>query len=360
MPTCTRREAPILVQAASRASTCPPSTAFHLIAIAVMSESKSLPLEEISPATQLLEKRRMMYEIQEAFEHAKEEERKREKEFKEKERNLRAKDLVVQEKLITYNQFLQDNEAKRIKANRKYEFEAKEREAKNAKIEELKREIAALQKKSTLQEREVMKSTLYTVRKYEEFLEQVREKYPDEFTDIGDILTRYSTLRNSYTELTERRRKLEEENEGLKRRKDELDKQSKENILELNISISHLQKKQDEAEAERMNLQKNVEQEGYLTSGKQLEMGNMISTIDNIFDRCRNALGKIVHDYKYRGKPEAASADVHEKVEVAKDKLKVIKAYIRDLRAVVQSRPKDARAEATGMKTKTRPLRQNP
>jgi hypothetical protein len=150
----------MLEHADSRANSCPISTAFHLIVIAVMSESKSLPLEEISPATQLLEKRRMMYEIQEAFEHAKEEERKREKEFKEKERNLRAKDLVVQEKLITYNQFLQDNEAKRIKANRKYEFEAKEREAKNTKIEELKREISALQKKSTLQEREVMKSTL--------------------------------------------------------------------------------------------------------------------------------------------------------------------------------------------------------
>jgi hypothetical protein len=123
-----------------------------------MGDSKGLPMEEISPATQLLEKRRMMYEIQEAFERAKEEERKREKDFKEKERNLRSKDLVVQEKLITYNQFLQDNEAKRIKAIRKFEFEAKEREAKNAKIEELKRDITALQKKSALQEREVTKS----------------------------------------------------------------------------------------------------------------------------------------------------------------------------------------------------------
>lgn len=198
------------------------------------------------------------------------------------------------------------------------------------------------------------------MRKYEEFLEQVREKYPDEFTDIGDILTRYNTLRNSYTELTERRRRLEEDNENLKRRKDELDKQSKENILELNISISHLQKRLDEAEAERMNLQKNVEQEGYLTSGKQLEMGNMISTIDNIFDRCRNALGKIVHDYKYRGKPEVTPTEVHEKVDIAKDKLKVIKAYIRDLRSIVQGRPKDPRAEATGLKTKTRPVRQIP
>ena len=100
----------------------------------------------------------MMYEIQEAFEHAKEEERKREKEFKEKERNLRSKDLVVQEKLITYNQFLQDNEAKRTKANRKYDQESRERDIKNAKIEELKREITNLQKRSIVQERDVAKS----------------------------------------------------------------------------------------------------------------------------------------------------------------------------------------------------------
>ena len=197
------------------------------------------------------------------------------------------------------------------------------------------------------------------MRKYEEFLEQVREKYPDEFTDIGDILTRYNTLRNSYTELTERRRKLEEESEILKRRKDELDKQSKESILELNISISHLQKKIDEAEVERINLQKNVEQEGYLTSGKQLEMGNMINTIDNIFDRCRSSV-KIMHDYKYSRNPKPPPEDVQGKVEVAKDKLRVINAYIKDMKAVIQSKPRDARIDATRAKPKPRPIRQNP
>jgi chromosome segregation ATPase len=199
------------------------------------------------------------------------------------------------------------------------------------------------------------------VRKYEEFLEQVREKYPDEFTDIGDILTRYNTLQNSYTELTERKRKLEEESEALKRRKDELDKQSKESILELNINISHLQKRIDEAEGERMYLQKNVEQEDYLTSGKQLEMGNMISTIDNVFDRCRKALGKIAHDFNYRAKSEvSASEGVQVQVEAAKDKLKVINAYVHDLKNIVASKPKETKTEAAGIKTKARLGRQNP
>ena len=45
----------------------------------------ALPMEGISPATKLLEKRRLMYEIQEAFEKAKDEEKQREENFKSKE-----------------------------------------------------------------------------------------------------------------------------------------------------------------------------------------------------------------------------------------------------------------------------------
>jgi len=70
-------------------------------------------MEGISPATKLLEKRRLMYEIQESFERAKDDEKQREEVFKTKEAQLRARDLFIQEQLITFNKFLQDNEIKK-------------------------------------------------------------------------------------------------------------------------------------------------------------------------------------------------------------------------------------------------------
>lgn len=42
------------------------------------------------------------------------------------------------------------------------------------------------------------------MKKYEEFLEKVKEKNPDEFNDLGDIILRYSLLVKKQTELKDK------------------------------------------------------------------------------------------------------------------------------------------------------------
>ncbi len=75
---------------------------------------KSLPdsimFQHISPATKLLEKRRQMFEVQEALNSQKEEFSRREDAFRRREEGLRRKDLELQESLIKFNKFLQENE----------------------------------------------------------------------------------------------------------------------------------------------------------------------------------------------------------------------------------------------------------
>lgn len=56
-----------------------------------------LQMDSVSPSTKLLEKRRLMYEVQEAFDRQKEEERRKEEIFRKKEAELRARDLYIQE-----------------------------------------------------------------------------------------------------------------------------------------------------------------------------------------------------------------------------------------------------------------------
>jgi hypothetical protein len=65
-------------------------------------------LDEVSPATRLLEKRRQMFEVQEALETQKEEFARREELFKRREEALRKQDLELQQQLIRFNKFLQE------------------------------------------------------------------------------------------------------------------------------------------------------------------------------------------------------------------------------------------------------------
>ena len=64
---------------------------------------QQLTLDHVSPATRLLEKRRQMFEVQEALNAQKEEFQRREATFKRREEMLKKKDLELQESLIKFN-----------------------------------------------------------------------------------------------------------------------------------------------------------------------------------------------------------------------------------------------------------------
>ncbi|KAL3154438.1 Cilia- and flagella-associated protein 73 [Trebouxia sp. C0010 RCD-2024] len=97
----------------------------------------TLVLEHVSPATRLLEKRRQMFEVQEALEQQKIEFNRKEEVFKRREEGLKKKDLELQESLIRFSKFLQENDAKRMHALKKAMDERKTREEKEREIEQL-------------------------------------------------------------------------------------------------------------------------------------------------------------------------------------------------------------------------------
>ena len=80
---------------------------------------QTLTLDHVSPATRLLEKRRQMFEVQEALDAQKEDFERREHAFGQREDALRKKDLALQESLIKFNKFLQENESKRNRAEKR-------------------------------------------------------------------------------------------------------------------------------------------------------------------------------------------------------------------------------------------------
>eukprot|EP00250_Pteridium_aquilinum_P007153 c16934_g1_i2 orf=67-360(+) len=87
-------------------------------------------LEKALPATRLLEKCRLMFQVQEALENQKIEFAKKEEELKKREEDLRLKDRELQDSLIGFSKFLQENNAKKLRAEKKALDEARIRQEK--------------------------------------------------------------------------------------------------------------------------------------------------------------------------------------------------------------------------------------
>mmetsp|Transcript_39787 Transcript_39787/g.38345 ORF Transcript_39787/g.38345 Transcript_39787/m.38345 type:complete len:98 (-) Transcript_39787:382-675(-) len=72
------------------------------------------------------------------------------------------------------------------------------------------------------------------MKKYEKYLENVRDQNNDEYTDLSEILARYWTLKNANTNLIETRDKLNKDLEDLKNEVTAYEKTMKISIMSLN------------------------------------------------------------------------------------------------------------------------------
>jgi len=77
-------------------------------------------LDNACTATRMLEKKRQLFEAEESLEAHKNEFARKEDAFHRREEALRKRDLKLQESLIQFNKFLQENENKRTRAMKRY------------------------------------------------------------------------------------------------------------------------------------------------------------------------------------------------------------------------------------------------
>ena len=81
------------------------------------------------------------------------------------------------------------------------------------------------------------------MKKYEAYLESVRDRNPDEYQELQDILSRYETLKRSNTSLTQNMKRLEKELEDLKNTVAKYEKDMNTEIMQLNNDIAQLQQR---------------------------------------------------------------------------------------------------------------------
>ena len=134
-----------------------------------------------------------------------------------------------------------------------------------------------------------------------------------------------------------KRHRLEEELQDIKRRRDQYEKERKDELMELNIDIAVLQKDIEEVDVKRSELQKDVELAGAQATDKDLELGCMLTAIENLFERCKTEIPRIRHGWDIdKGKKKTEDMDDYNaRAKTSVLKLTAIRSYITDLTEIV-------------------------
>jgi hypothetical protein len=290
---------------------------------------QQLTLEHVSPATRLLEKRRQMFEVQEALDAQKEEYKRREAEFKRREEKLKERDLALQESLIKFNKFLQENDSKRARAEKKERDEIKQRVAKEGEITRLRETLEKLKVEKT-----EMLAVLHKDMRYQQYLDAVLDS-TDEYPEILELLLRYETLEATHHDLVERSREGQSESEDQSQFNKRFHKEKVDEILEYNNQIAMLQQRYEAVVSHSNKLQAATDRQLQESAEATLQLGQVLMACENIFSRC------ISTSHVTRKKLLAADEDK----DAAVEKLNLIKDYLGDLIFITKAyKPADTRA----------------
>ena len=269
----------------------------------------------------------------------KEEFARREDAFRRREEGLRKKDLELQESLIKFNKFLQENESKRTRAEKRASEEAKQREAKEKDIKRLRGDLREMNEQS-----EKLKKTVNANKKYQDYLDKVQLKESEDYPEISDLLNRYKTLQDANEDLTKNSRLKEEENETNRTEFSTYTKVRTNEILNRNNDIASLQKKLEEAESHAIRLQQEVETSMRSISDKTLELGQVLMAVKNLLQRCTSKRHGAILKHTETNKddqPEAVKLagrtedGAARKGRQARADLEVISAYMIDFSHIV-------------------------
>ncbi|EGR34362.1 hypothetical protein IMG5_014590, partial [Ichthyophthirius multifiliis] len=263
-----------------------------------------IQFDTVSQATKLLEKRRILYEVNEAFESQKALYLQNEENFRKQENCIRQRDSNIQTNLINFCKFLQENEARKLRALKRQIDEQNIRECKQKEINELQIQCIELQKYQ-----DQLDEKLNSLKKHGDYLNQVIQ-ISDKYQDIPQILSLYQKLTTSYLELNKKNQQTEEEYENLKQQSILYEKNQNQDILQLNNDIKDLTKKLEvffikkqiffyfilfyllfffkkkEKINERNSIQNSIEISNKQYCQLNLNFGKILMSIDNQYEKC--------------------------------------------------------------------------
>ncbi|KAJ3304228.1 Cilia- and flagella-associated protein 73 [Kappamyces sp. JEL0829] len=224
---------------------------------------------ELTPATRLLERRREMLEVENGLQKQKEEFSMKMESLSQRREELARKEAQLKESLLKFDKFLQENDAKRLRAVKKAIEERKVKDQKEQEISELKESQQRLIAKKDTQGDVIEKNMVF-----HSYLENLLENN-SEYVEVKDIISRFDTLAATNAELLERSRQAQEKTES-DRQAFTISSEEKNNmILNCNNQIAKLQAKLEEAKSNSAKWQGELDDVLKNASQKSLLLGQV-------------------------------------------------------------------------------------
>lgn len=286
---------------------------------ALRSLPAQLDINNVSPATLLLEKRRQILEVQKSLERHKQEHARKDNKFEGREQELRCKDLELQDQLVQFNKFMVDKAEKRQQYQKKTEKEIQERNSKDQEKKFKKQEL-----KRITREREKLEkqhSGLYT---YQDYLESVKTRL-EEYPEIDSILKRYEVLRNAMLSLAQKERKSQTELETSRKQLHALTEKQNTATLDLNNTQQRLLRNLEQARNSTRKLETDLGKQVENASERTKDLTSICMSILNLYERSKEMFqyNKIKEDIQKRNLKEEMIY-----------RLEIIQLHITDYRRV--------------------------
>ena len=188
-------------------------------------------------ATKLLSKRKELYEAQDKLVIKREYFSREKVRIQDRAQLIANEDRKLQHELQKISHLIANAESKKTDIE-------KEIKSEGAKLQSIRNELAALD--ADMKTQQAIKHGLATkscsLQKCEVFLKKVTSYYPDQYSEIPEMLHRYKNLKDSIRMLEEQNGVIEVEKEGIKQDYNRIEKEKTNEILLLNIELASLQK----------------------------------------------------------------------------------------------------------------------
>lgn len=235
---------------------------------------------QTSQSTQLLKKRKEMKEVDDALELMKRDYKLRMDECEERRLQFELKQAKMREQVLKFEKFIQENDAKRLRAENKARQERKMYEDKCKEMNSIMMEIDNLEQ----QQRELLKE-LARRSCHREYLELIVEE-SGEYEEVTDVLNRHKTLVDANADLAARAVEQDGEVEALRIKVDVLRMSSQNSLL---VGTSFIQDKQKDLEGIRLVVAQTESELGTTMDKENVKhrvSGEVIQAVKNIYNRC--------------------------------------------------------------------------
>lgn len=240
---------------------------------------------QTSQSTLLLKKKKEMREVSDALTYMKQQYLERMKACDESQTAFERKQLDMKEQVVKFEKFIQENDAKRQRAEIRGKDERRKMEEKQEELNNLMLELRRAEA-----EREKLQNELNRLNRYKEYLDATVEGAGDEgIEQIEDILNRLTTLENANQDLMDQVSLNDANTDDIRNELQTFMMETQNYILVQNSKVHRYQN-----ELERLKATTKVgrdEEEAKQDRVKDVnrEMGQIIMAIRNLYGRCCSA-----------------------------------------------------------------------